>query len=57
MNLQDAKVLLTGGSLGIGKETAKLLVASGARVIITGRDKKRLEKAAAETGALSSPYG
>ena len=51
MKLEKAKVLITGGSLGIGKETAKLLVANGANVIITGRDVKRLEEAAEYTGA------
>lgn len=52
MKLKDAKILITGGSLGIGKATAKLLVESGADVAITGRDKGRLQKAANETGAF-----
>ncbi len=52
MNLKGARILLTGGSLGIGKATASLLVENGAQVAITGRDKKRLTKAAAETGAF-----
>lgn len=51
MKLQDARILLTGGSLGIGRETAKTLVAAGARVVITGRDAGRLRKAAGSTGA------
>lgn len=53
MNLQDARILLTGGSLGIGRETAKSLVAAGARVVITGRDEGRLRKAADATGAFA----
>jgi 3-oxoacyl-[acyl-carrier protein] reductase len=52
MNLKDSKILLTGGSLGIGKATAKLLVENGAKVGITGRDQDRLTKTAEETGAF-----
>jgi 3-oxoacyl-[acyl-carrier protein] reductase len=51
MKLEGSKIIITGGSLGIGKATAKLLVDHGAMVAITGRHKKRLELAAKETGA------
>lgn len=52
MKIKDSKILITGGSSGIGKETAKLLIEKGANVIITGRSKERLEKAATEIGAI-----
>jgi short-subunit dehydrogenase len=37
MNIQDKRVLITGGSSGIGHALARALVAKGARVVITGR--------------------
>ena len=52
MKINGSKILITGGSLGIGKATAKILVESGAEVIITGRDNDRLASAAEETGAI-----
>ena len=52
MQLKDSTFLVTGGSLGIGKATAKLLVEKGGKVAITGRNKSRLEKAAKEIGAF-----
>ena len=47
-------VVVIGGSAGIGLETARLARAHGARVIVTGRDPARLQRAASELGALSS---
>jgi 3-oxoacyl-[acyl-carrier protein] reductase len=52
MKINGSKILVTGGSLGIGKATAQMLVEGGADVIITGRDKNRLTSAAEETGAI-----
>ena len=46
MNLKNKNILLTGGSLGIGKETAKYLTNKGAKVLITGRSSERLKKSA-----------
>ena len=42
MNLEGKNIVLTGGSLGIGKETAKSLINKGANVLITGRSQERL---------------
>ena len=46
MNLQNATVLVTGGSSGIGRAIAEILGKAGARVAITGRDKRKLTEAA-----------
>ncbi|NBE97634.1 SDR family NAD(P)-dependent oxidoreductase [Nonomuraea sp. KC401] len=46
-------VLVTGGTGGIGKETARGLAARGARVILVGRDPVRAQRAADELGAGS----
>lgn len=44
--------IVTGGNSGIGYATAKELIAKGATVIITGRRKEAIEKAAKELGAI-----
>ena len=51
MDISGARVIITGGSLGLGKETARQLIAGGAEVVITGRDRDRLQTTAAELGA------
>ncbi|MFQ6328037.1 glucose 1-dehydrogenase [Nocardia sp. CWNU-33] len=54
----DGKIaLITGGTSGMGLATAHRLVAEGATVIITGRDKTRLDAAVAQLGdrALGIP--
>lgn len=44
--------IVTGGNSGIGYATAKELIVEGAKVIITGRRKEAVEKAAEELGAI-----
>lgn len=51
MELSDIKALVTGGSSGIGKATAKAITESGGKAVIAARGKERLEKAAEEIGA------
>jgi 3-oxoacyl-[acyl-carrier protein] reductase len=46
MELRGATVLITGGSSGIGRAVARVLVEAGSRVAITGRDEKRLSETA-----------
>jgi 3-oxoacyl-[acyl-carrier protein] reductase len=52
MDLKNARVLVTGGSLGIGRATAEVLSQAGARVAITARHEERLHKAAKAIGAV-----
>jgi NAD(P)-dependent dehydrogenase (short-subunit alcohol dehydrogenase family) len=57
MRLANKTALITGGNSGIGLATARVFVAEGARVIITGRNRETLAAAAKELGpkALAFP--
>ena len=52
MDLKNAAALVTGGSCGIGFETARLLRERGARVAICARHGEMLESAAKQLGAF-----
>jgi len=53
LGLRDRVCLVTGSTAGIGLETARMLAAEGARVIVTGRDAARVERAQQEAGAAA----
>jgi 3-oxoacyl-[acyl-carrier protein] reductase len=64
LGLRDRTCLVTGSTAGIGLETARLLVAEGAHVVVTGRDPARVEQAKQDSSAaagivadLSTPDG
>ena len=48
--LTGHKILITGGSRGIGYSLAKRFISEGAEVLIVGRNAETLQKAAAELG-------
>jgi NAD(P)-dependent dehydrogenase (short-subunit alcohol dehydrogenase family) len=48
--LQGKVALITGGSSGIGLATAREFHAQGARVVLSGRDRQRLEAVASQLG-------
>jgi NAD(P)-dependent dehydrogenase (short-subunit alcohol dehydrogenase family) len=50
--LKSIRVLVTGGSSGLGKAMAAALVGAGARVMLTSRDRARAHATAAEIGAV-----
>jgi len=52
-NLKNKVAVITGGNSGIGYATAQLLKDQSAEVIITGRRKEAIEKAALELGVTA----
>lgn len=53
--LTNKTAVITGGTTGIGFETAKQFVAEGARVIVTGQNEERLKSAVNELGEAVIP--
>jgi gluconate 5-dehydrogenase len=49
--LPATRVLVTGGTSGLGRAMAAALAGAGAQVVLTSRDRARAETAAAEIGA------
>lgn len=52
MELSNIKALVTGGSSGIGKATAKAIIEAGGEAVIAARSKDKLEAIAKEIGAI-----
>ncbi|XP_060883152.1 LOW QUALITY PROTEIN: dehydrogenase/reductase SDR family member 7B [Labrus mixtus] len=52
--LQDAVVVITGASSGLGKECARVFHAAGARLVLCGRDAARLQQVVEELTAGSA---
>jgi 3-oxoacyl-[acyl-carrier protein] reductase len=64
LGLRDRVCVVTGSTGGIGLATARVLADEAARVVVTGRDGERAERARAQSGAalavaadLSTPDG
>jgi 3-oxoacyl-[acyl-carrier protein] reductase len=57
LGLTDRRVLITGGSQGIGKAIARGFLAEGARVVIVSRDWQRLQKTLGELAATGQVEG
>ncbi|WP_341836495.1 SDR family oxidoreductase [Chitinophaga pollutisoli] len=54
ISLEGKKVLITGGTTGIGREIARMLAAEGAGVLIFGRDEKAMNEALEDIRASAS---
>lgn len=52
MKINNSTFLVTGGSAGIGKAAAKMLIEKGGKAAITGRDKTKLDIVAKEINAF-----
>ena len=54
--LSGQTVVVIGGSMGIGLETARRARDEGADVILTARDPERLQRVARDLGARTAPF-
>jgi len=54
LNLENKTVIITGGSDGIGKETARIMSEEGAKVSIFARNLQNLEKTKSELEKITS---
>ena len=56
MNIKGKHIIVTGGSLGIGRGTAKSLIEKGAIVLVTGRSEDRLKKSFGDLDCLTIAF-
>ena len=49
-NVENKVIIITGASSGIGEETARVLAANGAKVVLSARREDKLKKLADEIG-------
>jgi NAD(P)-dependent dehydrogenase (short-subunit alcohol dehydrogenase family) len=56
MQLRSKTAFVTGGTSGIGLATAKAFVEQGAYVVLTGRDRKRIDAAIARIGSSCAGF-
>lgn len=54
MNLAGRRIVVTGPTSGLGRETARMLAAAGADLVLLGRDAARTRAAADEVDALGA---
>jgi 3-oxoacyl-[acyl-carrier protein] reductase len=57
LGLRDRVYIVTGGTRGLGRATARELVADGAKVVVSGRDEQSVTDAAAALGGPERAVG
>lgn len=57
LGLRDRVYIVTGGSRGLGRATAEVLVAESARVVVSSRSQESVEKAANDLGGPGVAVG
>ncbi|MGW1727519.1 SDR family oxidoreductase [Streptomyces sp. NPDC002306] len=57
LGLKDRVYIVTGGTRGLGRATARELVADGARVVVSGRREKAVAEAQEELGGPEAAVG
>ena len=55
-SLEKQKIVVIGGSSGIGLAVAKAVAAEGAKLIVASRSESKLEQAKAEIGGETETY-